>query len=533
MVSGRRQAEGFHIAGFIMRAFCKFAVSWGVTALIGWGIFQLGVSGGPWFNMAVSQWNGKEGELFTADQPNDAPPQLSDAGGTNNGTAANNSPANNGSTEFADDYQNDNFFFAQAPGSRGIARYPRNEGKNETKIKEVFKPVVAPAVPSTVQVLCDEKPVALGTIMTADGEILTKASELSGMIFCKLKDGRTLPATVDAVSRDYDLALLKVEDDKLTPIDWRTSEDPALGSFLATVGQTEEPVAIGVLSVTPRKINKPKGVLGIVLTNSETGAKIESVTEGGAAELAGLKANDIISKINELEVKSKDLLRETLTNYQPGDRLQLQVKRGNDVLEIYATLGRMESIMPQGAFRRARGTEERLAGKLSERRDGFPRVFQHDTVLRPNQVGGPIVDLDGKGVGVNIARADRVATYAIPVSVVKSVFADLKGGKLPAPAELRGDNYDRLQAKVKRLQQSASEANAFMVAAEQEFKKAQVEAKKVEDQLAKAKKTVSERETAFKKASEAEKKSKSDLKVAEDMLRKLESEKIKVKDEVK
>jgi S1-C subfamily serine protease len=54
------------------------------------------------------------------------------------------------------------------------------------------------------------------------------------------------------------------------------------------------------------------------------------------------------------------------------------------------------------------------AGELSPRRSGFPAVFVHDAVLTRGSCGGPVVDLSGKIVGINIARAARHATYAIP-----------------------------------------------------------------------------------------------------------------------
>jgi S1-C subfamily serine protease len=57
-------------------------------------------------------------------------------------------------------------------------------------------------------------------------------------------------------------------------------------------------------------------------------------------------------------------------------------------------------------------------GKVSARASGFPSVFQHDTVLSPNQCGGPLVDLEGKAVGLNIARAGRVSSYALPADIV-------------------------------------------------------------------------------------------------------------------
>jgi serine protease Do len=46
-------------------------------------------------------------------------------------------------------------------------------------------------------------------------------------------------------------------------------------------------------------------------------------------------------------------------------------------------------------------------------------------VLPPWLCGGPLVDLDGKVIGINIARASRVSTYALPSKLVKQLLGSL------------------------------------------------------------------------------------------------------------
>jgi serine protease Do len=53
-------------------------------------------------------------------------------------------------------------------------------------------------------------------------------------------------------------------------------------------------------------------------------------------------------------------------------------------------------------------------------------VLPHDTVVRPRDCGGPLVDTDGNVVGINIARALRVSTFAIPADTVRQVVEELK-----------------------------------------------------------------------------------------------------------
>jgi serine protease Do len=103
-------------------------------------------------------------------------------------------------------------------------------------------------------------------------------------------------------------------------------------------------------------------------------------------------------------------------------------------MTIAATLGET----PTSATNERAEMQNRLGGQLSQRRAGFPSVLQHDTVLRPNECGGPLVDLDGRAVAVNIARAGRVASYAVPASVAISIVEELKTGKFK-PDHLAND----------------------------------------------------------------------------------------------
>jgi DNA repair exonuclease SbcCD ATPase subunit len=48
--------------------------------------------------------------------------------------------------------------------------------------------------------------------------------------------------------------------------------------------------------------------------------------------------------------------------------------------------------------------------------------------LAPEECGGPLVDLDGRVVGINISRAGRVNSYALPVSLVQNVYQRLLTG---------------------------------------------------------------------------------------------------------
>ena len=58
------------------------------------------------------------------------------------------------------------------------------------------------------------------------------------------------------------------------------------------------------------------------------GVYVAEVTEGGAAKLAGMKSGDVITAINGKKVNSTTQLKESVGQYRPGDKVDVEVNRG-------------------------------------------------------------------------------------------------------------------------------------------------------------------------------------------------------------
>jgi serine protease Do len=58
-------------------------------------------------------------------------------------------------------------------------------------------------------------------------------------------------------------------------------------------------------------------------------------------------------------------------------------------------------------------------------RSGFDAVIEHDTPLEDHLMGGPLVGLDGRVVGINVARYDRAQTFAIPADLASRIAQQL------------------------------------------------------------------------------------------------------------
>jgi len=315
----------------------------------------------------------------------------------------------------------------------GLVAAPLGEAlaidRMQPKVLAAFRDVVSNASRSTVKVLADGKQIALGTIVTSDGYVSTKASELRGKLQVQLFDGRKLDARQVATQRDLDLALVKVDAEKFPVAPWSDAPAPLVGSWLATPDLRKEPVSIGVVSVAPRTIPAPSAALGIELATDSEMARIRVILKDSAAEKAGLQANDVVKSIADKEIATARQLIDTIRGYQPGEKVDLLVERGKEQLKIAVVLGSRNQILhgDRAEFQNA------LGGPLSERRGGFSQAIQHDSVLTPRDCGGPLVDLDGRVVGINIARASRVESYALPVSVVRPALEQLlkSAGALP------------------------------------------------------------------------------------------------------
>lgn len=369
---------------------------------------------------------------------------------------------------------------AQERGSRDA-----NPQKSSPGVLSAFRGVVARPSQSTVRVQCDGKDIALGTVVGPEGWILTKASELKGKPVCQLRDGRQLEARVVGVHEPYDLALLKIDTAGLTPVEWRESKTAAVGHWVAVPGSGETPAAVGVVSVAaravtardlPPSLNPSGGYLGIELAEAaEVGARINRVMPNSPAAKAGLQAEDFILSLAGRAVQDAESLLNVLQRHKPGEVIALRVKRGNEEMELKATLDRRPGGRGRGEF------QNRMGSALSERRNGFPSILQHDAVLRPSDCGGPLVDLDGKAIGINIARAGRTESYAAPAEAVLPLMYDLMSGKLAPKLSLEAAAKTLSpEEKVTQARDAVRQAEAEKAAAERKLAEAKATLEKAE-----------------------------------------------------
>jgi serine protease Do len=230
-----------------------------------------------------------------------------------------------------------------------------------------------------------------------------------------------LDAVVAARHEGHDLALLRIPAENLPVIEWSSDLHPNVGKWVVTPSQEALPVAVGVVSVESREIpiERVKGVLAITLEDQDGAPRIKSVhPESG---LVGLAVGDVIEGVAQHLFDSPEALLDYVSLHQAGDTLTLVVLRGAKRFNVPATL-----VRPFGEFLPRSARLQQLGGGLSVLRSGFASAIQHDTVLTPQQCGGPLLDLSGKAIGINIARASRTKSYALPADLGQSAIVEMQ-----------------------------------------------------------------------------------------------------------
>ena len=78
------------------------------------------------------------------------------------------------------------------------------------------------------------------------------------------------------------------------------------------------------------KGNSNKAQLGVFIESVDNGAKVIGIMEGSAAEKAGLKEGDIITRVNDTPVSSIESLLDALSVFKPSDIAIIETQRDGE-----------------------------------------------------------------------------------------------------------------------------------------------------------------------------------------------------------
>jgi len=310
------------------------------------------------------------------------------------------------------------------------------------EFNRALAPALVAASQSTVRVWSGTRRLAYGTVIGDGSRILSKWSEVarsSGNL--QVNNGEENRSVILAgVYEDEDLVVLEIQGAKLKPVIW-SARSPKVGEFLAAPQPDGQLAAFGVVSVLERNLRATDlAYLGVVANPNYPGPGIEIAkvdAESGAGR-AGLKEGDVILKVGDRTLSGLLALKNALTGVVPGDTVELSVQVAGKSNKVNAVLGRRPKSAQFSGERLAQ--MERMGGPISQVRDSFTKVIQTDMRPKPNQVGGPVVNIKGEVVGITMARADRTRSFVMPGAAVEELLKTK--AENPALAQVRDEREE-------------------------------------------------------------------------------------------
>jgi len=274
------------------------------------------------------------------------------------------------------------------------------------------------ALLTTAKLTRNDKLIAMGAIISPSGHIVTKASSCVGARLATLSNGESYKLKIKKRNEALDLAVYQMISDKVDfpSVEWCDDNVTTRVSWVLSAFTDLDEIRVGIKSAKPRKIGREGGVMGVILgSETDQGIRVNEVVPQAAAYKAGLQSGDIIYKVDRRTVKKRDQVVKLVSKKDPGDLVVVDVLRNDESKNFKVTLGHRSVTFD--LFNR----NMQMSGPVSKRKDNFPLILQHDLPLPKEAMGGPVFDLNGHCIGINIARVDRVTTYSLPTQIIKPV----------------------------------------------------------------------------------------------------------------
>ncbi len=205
-------------------------------------------------------------------------------------------------------------------------------------------------------------------------------------------------------------------------------------------------------------VSENRAMLGVTTSQADKGAEVESVTEGSAAEKAGLKKGDIIKTINDRKIETPNDLSKEIKEHKPGDKVSITILRDKKEQKLTAELGKWKGV---SAFSFSPGQNfdmnlDRLAPSIR----AIPRAGQHWSWSGSGPKLGVSVQDTEDGKGVNVIDVDEDGNAAKAGIKEDDVITEVEGKAVNSAddiVKLMRENKEKTSVKVKLLRKGKSE----------------------------------------------------------------------------
>lgn len=204
---------------------------------------------------------------------------------------------------------------------------------------------------------------------------------------------------------------------------------------------------------------------GIIMTKEGLIMTNKHVVEGGQSfnvytydnteyKNAKVVATDPNNDIAFLKIEAKNLAPAEL-----GDSDKVEV--GQSVVAIGNALGQFQNTVTTGVI--SGKSRPITANGSNGSSEALTNLFQTDAAINPGNSGGPLVDIEGRVIGINTAVAGNAENigFAIPINDAKNVLNSvIKTGKIVRP--YIGVRYITLNEEIAKANELGSSSGALV-----------------------------------------------------------------------
>jgi serine protease Do len=189
------------------------------------------------------------------------------------------------------------------------------------------------------------------------------------------------------------------------------------------------------------------------------GAEIINVTKESAAEKAGLKNGDVITKINDKKINDRNSLSDVVTSFKPKEEVTVYYKRDGKEQSAKATLGERKELKtmaysfsgPDGMARSFSMPRIQVEPKI-DMDDMSPKVWSPDNNFkmlenyfpRQQKLGVKIQDTE-EGNGVKVLDVDKDSPAEKAGLKKDDVVTEIAGKKITNTDEMREGLMENMQ----------------------------------------------------------------------------------------
>lgn len=224
------------------------------------------------------------------------------------------------------------------------------------------------------------------------------------------------------------------------------------GFSFNTVDDGEPGAFLGVTTIVYSDAGDKEG--------AHKGAEVTNVTKGSAAEKAGLKNGDIITKINDKKVEDPNSLSDVVTSFKPKDEVTVYYKRDGKEQSAKATLGERKeskamaySFNGPGGYNRSFTIPRVQVDPRVDMGDMSPRVwapgsgnfdFNSDMFPRQQKLGVKIQDTE-EGNGVKVLDVDKDSPAEKAGLKKDDIVTEIGGKKITNTDEMREELMENME----------------------------------------------------------------------------------------